>query len=280
MKTMLRTILAPFILAFAITVSAADPVAFVTNLKGEVSVDGGSRPLVMSELSRGQKLKLGHDAVLSVMYIQTGKEFALKGPGEYAVGEREVTAGSGAAPSARETAWRASGEVLVKVSQSQAASIRMRSMAPAKPAASQALEFPVRGAVSSLQPVLRWSVTDPKAQSEVTLAVAGAEQKPILKAKAQGGTLKVPTRLKPDTEYVWSVSVAGAELGKASFRTLSAPGLEKAEKRRPADKAEFSDRALYALLLQELGAAQEAAELWGRLAQERADLPELAALAR
>ncbi len=35
-----------------------------------------------------------------------------------------------------------------------------------------------------------------------------------------------------------------------------------------------------ALLLQEIGAAQEAQEAWARLAQERADLPELASLAK
>ncbi len=280
MKTMLRTLLTLAVLAAGPCALAAEPVAFVTNLKGEVSVDGGSRPLLMSELARGQKLAVGRDATLSVMYIQSGKEFVLKGPGDFAVGEREVTSGTGAAPSSRETAWRASSDVLVKVAQTQSASIRMRSMAPPKVAAPEKLEFPVRGSVSTLQPVLRWAAVEGKAPSEVSVAVSGAEEKPVVKAKATGNSFKVPSRLKPDTEYVWSVSVAGAELGRATFRTLPAASIEKADKRRPSDKAEFSDRVLYALLLQELGATQEAAELWGRLARERDDLPELAALAK
>jgi hypothetical protein len=223
---------------------------------------------------------MGKEASLSVMYILSGREYVLKGPGDYAVGEREITAGSGAPLSARETPWRANSDVLVKVAQTQSASIRMRSMAPAKAASSSKLEFPVRGAVSTLQPVLRWSAVDGQSPAEVAVALAGAEEKPVLKAKASGGSLKVPSRLKPDTEYTWSVTVAGSELGKASFRTLSAASIEKADKRRPTEKAEFSDRVLYALLLQELGASQEAAELWGRLAKERGDLPELAALAK
>jgi len=280
MKMMLRTLLTMAVLVAGPSALAAEPVAFVTNLKGEVSVDGGSRPLLMSELARGQKLAVGRDATLSVMYIQSGKEFVLKGPGDFAVGEREVTAGTGAAPSARETAWRASSEVLVKVAQTQSASIRMRSAAPPKAATPSKLEFPVRGSVSTLQPVLRWAAVEGKAPAEVSVAVSGAEDKPVVKAKATGNSFKVPSRLKPDTEYAWSVSVAGAELGKATFRTLPAASIEKADKRRPSDKAEFSDRVLYALLLQELGASQEAAELWGRLAQERGDLPELAALAK
>lgn len=37
---------------------------------------------------------------------------------------------------------------------------------------------------------------------------------------------------------------------------------------------------MYALLLQEMGAEQEAQEAWGKLAQERTDLPELESLAK
>ncbi|MBK8321339.1 MAG: hypothetical protein IPL06_01025 [Betaproteobacteria bacterium] len=277
---MLRTLFLIATLAAGAPALAADPVAFVTNMKGEVAVDGGSRPLLMSELGKGQKVALGKEATLSVMFIQSGKEFVLKGPGDFAVGEREMTVGSGMPPSSRETSWRASGDVLVKVAQTQSASIRMRSAAPSKPLAPVRLEFPVRGAVSTLQPVLRWAAGEGKAPAEVIVAPAGAEDKPVVKAKSTGTTMKVPAKLKPDTEYVWSVTVSGTEIGKASFRTLPAASIDKAEKRRPAEKAEFSDRALYALLLQELGAAQEAAEWWGRLAQERGDLPEIAALAK
>jgi hypothetical protein len=280
MKTMLRTLLLIATLAAGTTSLAAGQVAFVTNVKGEVVVDGGSRPLLMSELGKGQKVTVGKEATLSVMFIQSGKEFVLKGPGDFAVGDREMIAGSGVPPTSRETPWRASSEVLVKVAQTQSASIRMRSMAPARAAAPASLEFPVRGAVSTLQPVLRWAAGEVKAPGEIAIAVAGAEDKPVVKARSAGGTLKVPSRLKPDTEYVWSVTVAGTEVGKASFRTLPAASIEKAEKRRPAENAEFSDRALYALLLQELGATQEAAEIWARLAQERSDLPEIAALAK
>lgn len=280
MKTMLRTLLLIATLAAGTSALAAESVAFVTNVKGEVAVDGGSRPLLMSELGKGQKVSVGKEATLSVMFIQSGKEFVLKGPGDFAVGDREMTVGSGLPPSSRETPWRASSDVLVKVAQTQSASIRMRSAAPVKASGPARLEFPVRGAVSTLQPVLRWAAGEDKTPAEVAIAVVGAEDKPVVKARSTSGTLKVPSRLKPDTEYVWSVSVAGAELGKASFRTLPAASIDKAEKRRPGEKAEFSDRALYALLLQELGASQEAAEVWGRLAQERSDLPEIAALAK
>jgi hypothetical protein len=280
MKTIVRALIASFAFLACLVAQAADGVAFITNLKGEVSVDGTPRPMLMSELSKGQKIVVGKEASLSVMYIESGKEYVLKGPGDYTVGGREIASASGMPPAARETAWRANSQVLVKVAQTSSASIRMRSMAPTKAEVKTKLDFPTQGAVSNLQPTLRWTMPDAKAASEVAIAVAGREEKPLAKAKVSGTSHRFAMKLQPDTEYSWTVSVAGNEIGNARFRTLPAATIQNAEKRRPGDKAEFSDRLLYALLLQEIGAVQEAQEAWGKLAQERADLPELASLAK
>ena len=95
-----------------------------------------------------------------------------------------------------------------------------------------------------------------------------------------GGTYKVPTKLRPETEYTWSAVHEGNEVGAGKFRTLSSDALARIEKRRPGTRAEFSDRLMFALLLQEMGAVQEARESWAQLSLERSDLPELSALAR
>ncbi len=86
--------------------------------------------------------------------------------------------------------------------------------------------------------------------------------------------------MRPEAEYYWVVANASGEIGSGRFRTLPAAAVTRLEQRRPHDRASFSDRLNYALLLQEMGAAQEAREAWSRLAQERPDLPELAALAK
>lgn len=280
MKTIVRALLASVAALSFVAAQAADGIAFITNLKGDVSVDGTARPMLMSELSRGQKIVVAKEGSLAVMYIQSGKEYVLKGPGDYTVGEREIASGSGVPPAARETAWRANSQVLVKVAQTSSASIRMRSMAPAKAESKTKLDFPTQGAVSTLQPTLRWTMPDAKAAADVSIAVAGREEKPVAKARISATSHRFAMKLQPDTEYSWAVSVAGNEIGNARFKTLSGAAIQNAEKRRPGDKAEFSDRLLYALLLQEIGAVQEAHEAWGRLAQERTDLPELASLAK
>ena len=280
MKTILHTLLASIAAMACIAVQAADGIAFITNLKGEVAVDGTQRPMLMSELAKGQKVAVGKESQLAVMYIQSGKEYFLKGPGDYTVGEREITAGSGVPPAARETAWRANSQVLVKVAQTSSASIRMRSMAPTKPAPKARLEFPTQGAVATLQPMMRWTTSDEKVPAELVIAVAGREDKPIAKAKVSGTSHRIGVKLKPDTEYAWTVTAGGQEIGSARFNTLPAAVIQDAEKHRPSERAEFSDRLLYALYLQEIGAIQEAQQAWGKLAQERSDLPELAGLAK
>lgn len=276
MKTILRA-LAAFILAVA-PAFAADGIAFISDIRGEVAVDGSSRPMLLSELAKGQKVTVGRDSQASVMYITTGKEYILKGPAEYVVKDTEI-AGSIMPPVSRSTEWRASSRVLTQVAQTSAASVRMRSIAPPRAEPAKA-SYPAEGSVATLQPVFRWRAEDPKAPAEFTLLAVGQEKPVHVARSVAGGTYKVPAKLRPDTEYAWTAVSAGNEVGAGKFRTLSSEALARIEKRRPSDRAEFSDRLHFTLMLHELGATQEARESWARLSQERSDLPELSSLAR
>ncbi len=278
MKTIVQRTLLAFVLAAAGSAFGAEAIAFITNLKGEIAVDGNPRPLLLAEISKGQTITVGKESQASLMYIASGKEYVLRAPGEYLVKDTEVASASGMPPVARSTEWRASGKVLAQVAQTSAASVRMRSIGPAKAQATKK-SSPVDGNVATLQPVFRWSAP-PRAAVEFTLRIIAGQEKPVHRAKASGDGYALPVKLKPDTAYAWSATSAGNEIGYGEFRTLSAPALELIEKRRPSERSEFSDRLLFALLLQELGAVQEAQESWSRLAAERSDLPELSALAR
>lgn len=265
---------------------AADGVAFLTDIKGEVKIDGAARPALMSELAKGQKIVLGKNATLAVMFIQSGEEVVLKGPGEFDVdkaGKAINKSGQAGEIAARKTDWKISSQALVKVSQTSSASIRMRSINPAAAGNTDtkvgALLYPVRGSIATLQPVFSWQSTGASAY-DVALALASESDKPIAAGKANGASHKFSTKLKPDTEYIWTVNAGGTELGRGKFRTLSADDIAAVEKRKPADKASFSDRLLYAVMLNDLGASHEAQALWAKLASERSDLPELAALGK
>ena len=76
------------------------------------------------------------------------------------------------------------------------------------------------------------------------------------------------------------VKSGASDVGMTSFKTLPTHSLDLTQKRKPDDKAAFSDWLLYALTLKEVGADQDAGEVWAKLAKDRPDLPELAALAK
>src|SRR5258706_13905670 len=155
MKTIQHTVLAPLRLA-ASTAFGADGIAFITNLKGEVAIDGNQRPVLLSELAKGQKITVGKESLVSVMYIASGKEYVLRGPSDYVVRDNEVAGSTAMPPVTPDTAWRPTNQGLGQVAQTSPASVRMRSIAVARPDVDPKLLFPTQGTVANLQPTFRW----------------------------------------------------------------------------------------------------------------------------
>ena len=273
--------------AFALTVHAqSGGIAFVTDVKGEAVMDADKATL-MAEVKKGARISCTKDCAVGVMYLVSGKEYVLKGPGDFLVGDNEVTAKIGPPPTMRDTNWKVSSKVVAQVAQTSSASIRMRSLgggAKAESAAAPLAErliYPRDTSVATLQPSFRWASANPKGPFEFELK-ASAGSKSVYKTKANGTTLVLPKNVKllPDSEYNWIVKAGGAEVGMTTFKTLPAHSLDLTQKRKPVDNAQFSDWLLYALTLKDVGADQDAGEIWAKLAKDRPDLPELASLAK
>ena len=271
--------------AFALTVHAqSGGIAFVTDVKGEAVMDADKATL-MAEVKKGARISCTKDCAVGVMYLVSGKEYVLKGPGDFLVGDNEVTAKIGPPPTMRDTNWKVSSKVVAQVAQTSSASIRMRSLGGGAKAESaplaERLIYPRDTSVATLQPSFRWASANPKGPFEFELK-ASAGSKSVYKTKANGTTLVLPKSVKllPDSEYNWIVKAGGAEVGMTTFKTLPAHSLDLTQKRKPVDNAQFSDWLLYALTLKDVGADQDAGEIWAKLAKDRPDLPELASLAK
>jgi hypothetical protein len=253
--------------ATAATTALADGRRSSPTSKGD-SVDAAARARRSSPAGRGSSCRPGG------VHRVSGKEYVLKGLADYVVKDTEITGSTAMPPVTRDTARRTSNQM---------AQVGRSARALHAPIGKQKLEepvliYPTRRVVVALSRS-RWH-DDGKSHSELLLLAVG-QDKLLVKTKATGGSYKVPAKaLVPDTEYMWVITVAGNELGTAKFRTLSQDALAQVERRRPSDKADFSDRLLFTLMLHEMGAVQEARESWARLAQERSDLPELAAFAK
>ncbi len=270
--------------AVALGAQAQSGIAFVTDVRGDANLDTAKASL-MAEIRKGARISCAKECAVGVMYLLSGKEFVLKGPGDFLVGDNEVTAKIGPPPVVRETKWKVSSQVVASAAANSSASIRMRSVggkqAETAPLPVERLIYPRETKVATLQPAFKWASANPKGPFEFELKAADSG-KALYKAKASGLDLKLPgsVKLQPDTAYSWAVKAGSGELGMSNFRTLPTHALDVTQKRKPDDKAQFSDWLLYALTLKDVGADQDAGEVWAKLARERPDLPELAALAK
>ena len=252
-------------------------IAFVTDLKGEATVDG-SRLTLMTEVADGQKIVVAPKGSASVMFVQSGDEYALTGGGQYAIRKNEVAPEKGGGVVKRSTPWRPDLGRVVDISKSATASLRMRSVAvPAStPKADLQAVYPSGGKIATLQPVLRWVPVG--GQKSYTIIVSQGDKR-IHVAKASGDSFKLPVKLVAGIQYEWTVSAAEMQ-ATAQFTTLSADELKQIAAAKPGPRATFSDHLLYTITLQNLGAVQDAKASWQALAAQRPEVPELAALAK
>lgn len=276
MAPLARTVLVAILLCVAGVARGADPVAFVSDMKGDVVLDGVGRPPFLAELLPGSRLVLSAEASAAVMYVVSGLEFALKGPGEFIVEKQRVRAVKGAAPASRDLPVRASAATLVQTSKAATASLRMRSAPPPPKGGVAGPQYPAGAGIATLQPTLRWSGDPGATYVVIVTSVSGKE---IFRGSAKGTSLRLPSRLTAGQGYSWSYSASGAASGESRFETMPADAIKAADKARAGAKT-FGDRVLLALVLQDLGAVQDAREVWAQLASERPDIPELAGLSR
>ena len=279
MKGLLRIAIVMMALVAPALAFAAEPVAFLSDLKGDVVLDGQSRPAFLSELLPGSKLSLTKDATAAVMYVVSGNEYSLKGPGEFTVGKVIVNAAKGPAPLKRTSALRANPAIVVQTSRSATASLRMRSLPPAT-GPGKAMSgpiYPANAQVATFQPTLRWA--GEAKDAGFTIVIASLDGKEVFRGRSRVTSLKLPVKLAPGVRYAWTVSAGDQRRGEALFETMPVVAIQSADKARSAARS-FSDRVLVAMYLQDLGAAHDARELWAELARERPDSPEIAALAR
>jgi hypothetical protein len=272
----MNRLLASAALALAFSAAAAAPVAFVADLNGNATLAGNGKLTFLAELEAGTRLHLGSGASVAVTFAATGAEFTLVGPGEFLVLPAEVKVEKGAAPTKRSVMILPDTGVVARLSQTAGASLRMRGVQPPGDGSKARLEYPVDTRVSTLQPLLRWR-GDPSAGA--TVSVVDATGREVWKGAAQAGSVQPAVKLSPSTRYTWTVMTPKGIVGEAGFETLSAGSMAKVVK-SSAGARRFSERVLHALLLQDIGAHQEAREAWAALARERPDLPELSGLAR
>ena len=279
---------APGLLLLALSLLAlgahAQAVAVVTDVKGAVAFapDRGTKPVaLLSELTNGADIQLEKGATLSLVYLQSGTEFQLRGPARITLGATAPQSVAGASAILR------SSVVAAETARLQTANGRvvlggmvMRGLGMDR----LKLLEPI-GKVLGARPTFAWTLPPDATTVQFELRDEGSD-KVLLSAAVQGSQLVLDDKLalQAGVNYVWTVAleVPGANsLVRSSYFSLSSPQeRERMEALRPGPQAPFSDRLIFASLLEQGRFLSESRKLWQQLAEERPDLPELRTLAK
>ncbi|WP_394788821.1 hypothetical protein [Rhodoferax sp.] len=259
----------------------AQAVAVVTNVKGLVHLAPGNKSVsLLSELAPGADVTLEPGALLSFVYLQSGTEFQLSGPARATVGAAAPQSVSGASAVPRSSVVAAE---TVKL-QTTNGRVVLGGMVMRGPGLERLKLIEPTGKVLSARPGFAWSMPAEVAVAQFELREEGSD-KILLSTPVPGSQLVLAdgVALQPGVNYLWTVSidVPGANsLARSSYFSLpGAQERERIEALRPGPQAPFSDRLIFASLLEQGRFLSESRKLWQQLAQERPDLPELRNLA-
>lgn len=260
--------------AVAMTFCLTDAMAglLVTEITGRAEIEGKGAVATLVEIPDGSRLSLQEDAVIIAVDLANGREYVLKGGQIYRVGPNGPQGIGGGSVSGAELPAKGMPDIHIAPGMVAPAKPATRSMARAN-----ALNpiSPVKTVVVSDVPLFRW--TPVEASTGYRLSVLKPDGSLHWEARTRDTQLPLPKthRLALGEKYVWRIeyfsgddtaSDASAEFSVAPAATIKQLSALRADARSP-----FSRRVLYAALLTEVGAKDEARELWRELAMEKPD---------
>lgn len=248
--------------------------ALVIDTQGTSSQRSKARVEVLSELAPGSELHLDAAARVVLVHTVTGVEYTLHGPGDFRwTNEGAQSLRAGGRITTREPLGGALRDVSLRTGRLAQASIAMRgesrpeSLPLTSPVATWLLEMPRvfiwqpgPGALS-----YRFELTD--SHGTLIHVVESLTETRLTLPPALG--------LEPGRTYAWQVTAhlpTGARLeGWTEFGVAGDSMRASASRAQPPADADFSDRLLYAALLDTWGLREQADGEWRRLASDRPD---------
>lgn len=252
----------------------------VTDLSGQAEIDGRGALRLMAEVPDGSLLIVGPAAHLVGVDLSSGLEYVLAA-GRYTIEKSGPKAQGNARVASSALPDGQMPPIKLATGRVAQATLVMRSVRkPVTTAVS-----PHNTAVLTVSPQLRWPEESGATRQRLTIEDLATQLAVFQATVPSAPTFLLPENagLKPGGYYRWRVVIekggqAVAEHG-GEFSVLSSEASARLARFRPAAGAEFSRRTLYAALLMEAGANEEARSVWQVLREERPDDASLKKLA-
>jgi hypothetical protein len=250
----------------AISVSAAG-IALVTDVVGDASfVAAPAEPLkLLGELNAGVEVAVSDRAQLIVFYLAEGVEYTLNGPGQYRILAKGPEPLRGAPPPQRKVTAAAYKELRLKTDRVAPGGMIMRG--------DSILAHPVNEVVLDGEAPFRWRPFAPEASYQFELVDQAGML--VLKSETRETEIRLPPSLTlaPGHTYYWALrgrDAAGHTFyAAAEFHVADAALRRRIETAQPKPDAPFSERVLFAALLEEAGMKTSAQAQRRTLAAER-----------
>ena len=272
-------------LVWAVTVPgrvyAADTVALISDVNGKVAitVNSISSPAqLLGKIPLGAKIDLPASARLSMIYVATGEEFNLSGPGNYQADATMPQAVSGAAPTKLASIGGALNGKRIRPENVSQANLTLRggsrksqiSLEPLSPSGSITLADPLQ---------LHWQ--KPAEGLSYQVQLIDSQNKVLVSKEVSSNSFTLPQdiTLAGGGYYLWNITTALPDgvlvNSSAQFKVVSNEVREQSNKLKPGKNGTISERVAYGLWLESENLANEAAQVWQELAQAYPDEPNI-----
>lgn len=260
----LRKFLCLALLAALPGAAFAAAVAMVLDAQGKVTASRDKRPAAIGiavSVQDGTEVTVAEGAKLVLTHYATKAHLSFTGPAQFVVGAQEVRKVSGAAPQSRqlpvETARTAQGFKGRIVP----AAMVMKGVVP-----SLVLQQPLpKESVPAEQFEVVWASSSPEVNFRLYEGKNLRGEKTIA---SQRFPLADIAKLNAGKNYRL-VAVAGGKETSVSFSTLSKAQQASLSRLRPSDPAAVEHWVVYAMALEQAGAASSARAAWRHIAEQR-----------
>lgn len=258
---------------------AAEPVAMVTDMSGDAWIQKGQtqkRLSILSYIEQGGNIRLDAKSSISITTFSPAAVYSISGPAklELAGGEVHVLNGGKPVKLVLDEQKASAGRQFSVVQRERLAMAALRMRGAGVDGFGLEQISPVNVEMLNVRPVFTWTAPH-EVRSFIVTLIDETEGKPVKEVTVNEPIWKMPSDLSLQYQHQYSWKVRAMLTSGQEMATLAGFSIiDEARSRRilhniPPANAPFSDRVLYAVLLESEGLDVDATDEWKLLAAER-----------
>ena len=259
---------------FSATVFAKDTIAMITDLTGKAVITSNAEQKpgeILMSMSSGDEIHIDSDSKLTLVYFESAKEYSFPENSVIHISAEEPLNKSSSKIAVRDLEISNTTGLMPVSDDYRQAALVLRGGFKNTPRIK--LIHPVRGKVLDTQPTFEWLPIDKDIPHR--FIISDSSERTLLDTTVLGSSFKLPLSHKIEKGEIYSWQLEAQDSNSkiystpAKFSLIGDKDREMIEKMRPKGDFSFSERVIFALMLEQLGVYSEANMYWKELSVER-----------